>query len=72
MPNGEKISDGPNERATNESIAGTAPGIPDDALAPGQELLVPPSDEEVARVARKLRAPVPEAQGKPPAPETAI
>ena len=28
----EKISNGPNERAVNETIAGTGPGIPDDAL----------------------------------------
>lgn len=53
----EKISTGPNERAVNEPIAGTAPGIPDDALAPGAELPDPPSDEEVARVAEKLGAP---------------
>src|SRR5690349_14026524 len=52
----EKITDGPNERAVNENIAGTAPGIPDDALAPGQKLPEPPSDEEVERVAEKLGA----------------
>ena len=52
----EKISNGPNERAVNEPIAGTAPGIPDDALAPGAELPEPPSDEEVARIAEKLGA----------------
>ena len=52
----EKISNGPNERAVNETIAGTAPGIPDDALAPGAELPEPPSDEEVARTAEKLGA----------------
>ena len=52
----EKISNGPNERAINESIAGTAPGIPDDALAPGEELPEPPSDEEVERIAAKLGA----------------
>ncbi len=51
-----KISTGPNDRAVNEPIAGTAPGIPDDALAPGQELPEPPSDEEVARIAEKLGA----------------
>lgn len=55
----EKISDGPNERAIDENIAGTAPGIPDEALAPGQELPQPPSDEAVAALARKLGAPVP-------------
>lgn len=54
----EKISNGPNERAVNETIAGTGPGIPDEALAPGEELPSPPSDEEVARTARKLGAQV--------------
>jgi len=53
----EKISTGPNEEAVNETIAGTGPGIPDDALAPGDELPQPPSDEEVERVARKLGSP---------------
>jgi len=53
----EKITDGANERAIDEPIAGTAPGIPDDALLPGEELLKAPSDEEVARVADKLGAP---------------
>jgi hypothetical protein len=52
----EKISNGPNERAVNEPIAGTAPGIPDDALAPGTELPEPPSDKEVARIAERLGA----------------
>ena len=53
----EKISNGPNERAVNENIAGTGPGIPDDALAPGQELPEPPTDEDVERVAEALGAP---------------
>ena len=52
----EKISTGPNERAVNETIAGTGPGIPDDALAPGEDLPDPPSDEEVQRMAKKLGA----------------
>lgn len=52
----EKISNGPNERAVNENIGGTAPGIPDDAMAPGQELPEQPSDEEVERMAKKLGA----------------
>lgn len=55
----QKISTGPNERAVNEPIAGTAPGLPDEALAPGQSLPEPPTDEEVARIAEKLGAPVP-------------
>jgi hypothetical protein len=37
-----------------ETMAGTGPGIPDDALAPGEELPEPPSDEEVARAKRAL------------------
>jgi hypothetical protein len=53
----EKISTGPNENPVNETIAGTGPGIPDDALAPGEELPDPPTDEEVERVAEKLDAP---------------
>jgi hypothetical protein len=53
----EKLSNGPNERAINESIAGTGPGLPDDALAPGADLPKPPSDEEVERAARALGAP---------------
>jgi hypothetical protein len=53
----EKISNGPNEETINETIAGTGPGMPDDALAPGQELPRAPSDDEVARMAEKLGAP---------------
>lgn len=62
MADTQKITDGPNERAIGESIAGTGPGIADDALLPGKELPEPPSDEEVARIARKLGAPIPEAK----------
>jgi hypothetical protein len=51
-----KISTGPNERAVNEPIAGTAHGLPDDARAPGEELPEAPSDEEVARAAKALGA----------------
>jgi hypothetical protein len=58
MQDREKISTGPNESAINETIAGTGPGIPDEALAPGEELPEPPSDEEVARIAKKLGAPI--------------
>ena len=40
-------------------MAGTGPGIPDDALAPGEdELPTPPSDEEVERIAKVLHAPI--------------
>ena len=49
---------GPDDRPADESIAGTAPGIPDDSLAPGEtELPEPPTDEEVQRAAEKLGAP---------------
>jgi hypothetical protein len=58
----EKISEGPNERPIDETIAGTGPGIPDEALSPGAELPQPPSDAEVAEAARKLGAPVPGAR----------
>jgi hypothetical protein len=53
----EKISTGPNAEPLDENIAGTAPGIPDDALAPGEQLPDAPSDEEVERIARKLGSP---------------
>ena len=52
----EKIDTGPNAESINETIAGTGPGIPDDALAPGEELREQPSDEEVERAAIKLGA----------------
>jgi hypothetical protein len=61
MPNDrEKISTGPNEEPINETIAGTGPGIPDDALAPGEELPSAPTDDEVERVAEKIGAPTAE------------
>lgn len=50
----EKISTGTNDRPLNEGLAGTGPGIPDEALAPGEELPEAPSEKEVERVARKL------------------
>jgi len=59
----EKITTGANERAVNEPIAGTAHGIPDDARRPGEEPPEPPSDDEVARAAKALGAPI-EAQDK--------
>lgn len=54
----EKISTGPNAEPLDETIAGTAPGIPDDSLAPGEEELPEaPTDEEVERAAEKLGVP---------------
>jgi hypothetical protein len=54
----EKISNGPNDRAVNETIAGTGPGIADDALAPGEELPEAPTDEQVDKAARALGVPL--------------
>ena len=56
----EKISTGPNEEPINETIAGTGPGIPDDALAPGEELPEQPTDEQVEEMAEELGAPTAE------------
>jgi hypothetical protein len=54
MDDKAKISTGPNERPRNETIAGTGPGIPDDARGPGEELPQAPSDEEVERAKAAL------------------
>ena len=54
MDDKPKISTGPNDRPRNETIAGTGPGIPDDALAPGEELPEPPGDEAVERAKAAL------------------
>lgn len=61
MSDTDGISTGTNARPLNDTIAGTGPGIPDDALAPGKTLPEAPSDEEVAAVAKALDAPVPRA-----------
>lgn len=57
MDDKEKISTGPNERARNESIAGTGPGLPDDARGPGEEMPEAPSDEDVERAKAALGVP---------------
>jgi hypothetical protein len=55
MPNDrEKISTGPNDRPLNETIAETGPGIPDEALLPGQDLPQPPDEEEERRIRERL------------------
>jgi len=57
----EKISDGPNDRPIDETIAGTGPGIADDSLAPGdEEIPEAPTDEEVEQMAEKLGSPAAE------------
>jgi hypothetical protein len=50
----EKISTGPNDRPLNEGIAGTGPGIPDEALSPGKELPQPPTEEQEKRIRERL------------------
>jgi hypothetical protein len=52
----EKVSTVPND----ETIAGTGPGIADDALSPGEDLPEGPSDEEVEDAARALHSPTAE------------
>ncbi|NII56858.1 hypothetical protein [Sphingomonas aerolata] len=56
MPNRDKITDSAKERAIDEPIAGTAQGLPDDALLLGEDLPEERSDEDVAWVAAKLGA----------------
>ena len=53
----ERISTGSNDPPRDETMAGTGPGIPDDALGPGEELPEPPSDEQVETTAKALHAP---------------
>jgi hypothetical protein len=57
MPDG--INTGLNSHPLNDTVAGTGPGIADDALMPGEDgPPEAPSDEEVARIAEKLGAPI--------------
>ena len=44
------------DKTLNEGIAGTGPGIPDEALFPGKEPPEPPSDEEERKIREKLGA----------------
>jgi hypothetical protein len=46
-----------NDRPLTDTIAGTGPGIPDEALGPGEELQTPPSDEQVAEAKTALGLP---------------
>ena len=50
----KKISTGPNDRPLNETIAGTGPGSPDEALVPGKELPQPPTEEQEKRIRERL------------------
>jgi hypothetical protein len=49
----EGISNGPNARPLNDTISGSGPGIPDDALLPGEEV---GDDAEVENEVRALKA----------------
>jgi hypothetical protein len=54
----ERITNGPNDRPIDETIAGTGPGIADDSLAPGEEEIPEaPTDQEVEEIAEKLGSP---------------
>ncbi len=48
---------GTNARPLDVTVAGIGEGIPDDALAPGEDMPTPPTDAEVAAVARRLGVP---------------
>ena len=56
----DDIGGGTNARPLNDSIAGTGRGIPDDALAPGEDMPEPPSEEEQRRIAAKLGVELPD------------
>ena len=64
MKDRAKITTGPNERAVNETTAGTGGGIPDDARGPGETVPEAPSDEEVDRAAKALGADLPKDQDR--------
>lgn len=56
----DETSDGTNGTPPNDSIAGTGRGIPDDALAPGEDMPAPPSEAEQRRIAAKLGVELPD------------
>lgn len=54
------------EQASDETVAGTGPGIADDSLAPGEdEPMETPSDEEIEKIAKKLGAPTAQVDSLP-------
>jgi hypothetical protein len=50
------ISTGTNSRPLNDTVAQTGPGIPDDALLPGEEVAPPVDDAVVERVREQLNS----------------
>jgi hypothetical protein len=54
MMSDQRPEGGTNSRPLNDTIAESGPGIPDEALGPGEDLPKMPDEEEVERVARKL------------------
>jgi hypothetical protein len=51
---GRGISNGPNSRPLDDTVAQTGPGIPDDALLEGEEIAPPVDDAVVERVRDQL------------------
>jgi hypothetical protein len=51
---GRGISNGPNSRPLDDTVAQTGPGIPDDALLEGEEIAPPVDDAVVDRVRDQL------------------
>lgn len=50
-----------NARPLDDTIAGTGPGIADDALTPGQDMPEAPNEATAAAIASTLGAPPPSA-----------
>lgn len=48
------ISNGPNSRPLDDTVAQTGPGIPDDALLEGEEIAPPIDDAVVERLRDQL------------------
>lgn len=61
----ENIANEANDRSPNQGIAGTGPGIPDEASFPGRDPPQPPSDEEERKIREKLGAPTEEVDTLP-------
>ncbi|MBW3617278.1 MAG: hypothetical protein KY446_05920 [Proteobacteria bacterium] len=58
------ISNGTNSRSLNDTVAQTGPGIPDDALLPGEEIDASVDEATVERVRDQLDQ-IGEKQSKP-------
>jgi hypothetical protein len=56
MPNDREKITGPNDRPVDETVAGTGPGIPDEALLPGEDLPQPPGEKDEKLIRERLGA----------------